>query len=139
MSAYAVVKDDTIINVVEWDGRSSFNPPGTLILLPIGAATGWVKQGGQWVNPHPNPPAPELPIVIDAWRFWAIVDREGLEEQIKGAIAAIPDATQRAVAKAKLDRIPQYHRDDPLFDQLGAQIGLSPQAIDGLFAAAAAL
>lgn len=86
-----------------------------------------------------DPPPPPWH-AIEPWRFWAIVELQGLKGQIDTAVAGIADhPTARAVARARLNHSPRYHRDDPLFDQLGAIIGLSPEAIDGLFEAAAAL
>lgn len=54
---YAVVKDNEVTNIVEWDGESDFNPDGELI-----AATEDTKIGGSWdgnvftfVTPEPPP------------------------------------------------------------------------------------
>lgn len=54
---YAVVKDNEVTNIVEWDGKSDFNPDGELI-----AATEDTKIGGSWdgnvftfVTPEPPP------------------------------------------------------------------------------------
>jgi hypothetical protein len=54
---YAVVKNNEVTNIVEWDGESDFNPDGELI-----AATEDTKIGGSWdgnvftfVTPEPPP------------------------------------------------------------------------------------
>ena len=54
---YAIVKDNEVTNIVEWDGESDFNPDGELI-----AATEDAKIGGSWdgnvftfVTPEPPP------------------------------------------------------------------------------------
>ena len=54
---YAVVKDNEVTNIVEWDGESDFNPDGELV-----AATEDTKIGGSWdgnvftfVTPEPPP------------------------------------------------------------------------------------
>jgi len=54
---YAIVKDNEVTNIVEWDGRSDFAPDGELV-----AATEDTKIGGSWdgnvftfVTPDPGP------------------------------------------------------------------------------------
>lgn len=139
MSKFAQVVDDVIINAIEWDSKGDYPFAGTLVPWPDGAQIGWVKAGGTWANPNPIEPAKPKSVTIDAWRFWAVVNVENLKDQIDVAIAALPNATERAVAKARLDYSATYTRDDPLFNQLGAAIGLGPNNIDDLFAAAAKL
>lgn len=54
---YAIVKDNEVTNIVEWDGESDFNPDGELV-----EATEDTKIGGSWdgnvftfVTPDPGP------------------------------------------------------------------------------------
>lgn len=57
---YAVVRDDVVENIVEWDGvladeqhPDAWMPPeGTdVIPLPEGVGIGWRRQGAEWVQP----------------------------------------------------------------------------------------
>lgn len=57
MMKYAIVKDNEVTNIVEWDGESDFNPDGELV-----EATEDTKIGGSWdgnvftfVTPDPGP------------------------------------------------------------------------------------
>ena len=54
---YAIVKDNEVTNIVEWDGKSDFAPDGELV-----KATEDTKIGGSWdgnvftfVEPDPGP------------------------------------------------------------------------------------
>lgn len=54
---YAIVKNNEVTNIVEWDGESDFNPDGELV-----EATEDTKIGGSWdgnvftfVTPNPGP------------------------------------------------------------------------------------
>lgn len=57
MMKYAIVKNNEVTNIVEWDGESDFNPDGELV-----EATEDTKIGGSWdgnvftfVTPDPGP------------------------------------------------------------------------------------
>ena len=59
MNGYLIVKDNTVINTVLWDGVSDWTPPeGTTVeLAPAHVGIGWTRVDGEWVAPEP-PPAP---------------------------------------------------------------------------------
>ena len=59
MNGYLVIKDNTVINTVVWDGVSDWTPPeGTTVeLAPAHVGIGWTRVGGNWIAPEP-PPAP---------------------------------------------------------------------------------
>jgi hypothetical protein len=59
MNGYLVIKDNTVINTVVWDGVSDWTPPeGTTVeLAPAHVGIGWTRVDGEWVAPEP-PPAP---------------------------------------------------------------------------------
>lgn len=61
------------------------------------------------------------------------------EADIDALIAAIPDAGNRAVAQIVWKHREPFHRSHPLFNQIGADLGLSPSQIDDAFRAAALL
>jgi len=53
---YALIKDDVIANLVEWDGVTPYNPDGDLVLLselPAGVSIGWALVDGVWMPPEP--------------------------------------------------------------------------------------
>ena len=56
MSTYLVIKDNTVINTVVWDGESDWTAPEgtTAVVAPAGVGIGWTKSGSNWI-------APELP------------------------------------------------------------------------------
>lgn len=62
MNTYLVIKDNTVINTVLWDGESDWTPPeGTTVeLAPAGVGIGWTKSGSDWIAPEPAPaPTPD--------------------------------------------------------------------------------
>ena len=59
MNTYLVIRDNTVINTVLWDGESDWAAPeGTNVeLAPAHVGIGWTKSGSDWIAPEP-PPAP---------------------------------------------------------------------------------
>ena len=46
--------DDTIINIVIWDGITPYNVPGTYLIPEVPNVTfGWYLKDGEWINPNP--------------------------------------------------------------------------------------
>lgn len=72
---------------------------------------------------------------LEAWKFWAVVEIAGLTTALNAAIDAIPDASAKAVAKAKLQRTEKYFRSDALFasEFLLAQLSMTSEQIDALW------
>lgn len=68
MSTYLVIKDNTVINTVVWDGESDWAAPeGTTVLVaPAGVGIGWTKSGSNWIAPEPAPAPAEDPNKISA-------------------------------------------------------------------------
>ena len=62
MSRYAIIKDDHVINIVDWDGETHYEPEGELVALaddePVGP--GWTRDKCEWVAP-PEPEADSEP------------------------------------------------------------------------------
>ena len=55
MAKYAIVKDSVVINLIEWDGVTEYNPPdGDIILADAAAYIGGPYESGAFV------PMPEL-------------------------------------------------------------------------------
>jgi len=57
---YAIVQGSAIINIVDWDGTSSWSPPeGTqAIVAPDACDTTWTYLNGTFTPPPPPPPGP---------------------------------------------------------------------------------
>lgn len=62
MNTYLVIKDNTVINTVVWDGESDWTAPEgtTAVIAPAGVGVGWTKSGSNWIAPEPPAlPTPE--------------------------------------------------------------------------------
>ena len=68
MSTYLILKDNTVINAVVWDGVSDWAAPeGTTVLVaPAGVGIGWTKSGSNWIAPEPPTPPAEDPNKVSA-------------------------------------------------------------------------
>ena len=76
---------------------------------------------------------------LEKWRVDTIIDlRLGLRDAINAAIEAMPDPT-RTINRNKLLSVTMFERADPLFDTVGASVGMTAAQIDELWTAAAAL
>ncbi len=73
------------------------------------------------------------------YQFRAMLKIAGIEQAVAGAIAAIEDDAQRAVAEAKLEYALSFQREDPLFDVLAPAVGLTDEEIDALWLQALSL
>ena len=86
MSTYLILKDNTVINTVVWDGESDWTAPeGTTVeLAPGGVGIGWTRVAGNWVAPEPPTPPAEDPNKVSARAKLAAL---GLtEDEIKAMI-----------------------------------------------------
>ena len=68
MNTYLVIKDNTVINTILWDGESDWAAPeGTTVLVaPAGVGIGWTKSGSNWIAPEPAPAPAEDPNKVSA-------------------------------------------------------------------------
>lgn len=64
------------------------------------------------------------------WQFHAMLEVLGKTGDVASAIDGIPDAIDRAVARAKLNNADVFTRDDPLIAVLAPMIGLDDTTID---------
>lgn len=71
-------------------------------------------------------------------RLW-LVGRGIPLSAVDDAIAAIPDATQREVAKVEWEFAPYLERSHPMLLPIGAALGLSDADIDQAFREASAI
>ena len=54
MNTYAVIQNNTIVNIVLWDGVTPYAPQGVLTplaSLPQGVDIGWTVTNGTWGPP----------------------------------------------------------------------------------------
>ena len=63
----------------------------------------------------------------------------GVLGSVQGAIDAIPDATQRALAQIEWDDSQVFERNRPILIMLATALGLSSEQLDDLFITAAGL
>ncbi|PCJ96801.1 MAG: hypothetical protein COA52_00920 [Hyphomicrobiales bacterium] len=73
---------------------------------------------------------------LNAVQFFAMLEILGKTEAVDTAIDAIPDTTEKAVAKAKFKHSVEFNRDDPLFAALAPVVGLTAAEIDTAWMAA---
>lgn len=78
MATYAVVFNNVIVNLVEWDGATPWVPPSVLdqVLPTAGVACGigWTWNNGNPVNPNPPPVVqPPQPVVLTPAQGLAII------------------------------------------------------------------
>lgn len=84
-------------------------------------------------TPPPTPkPVDPLTTALTPVQFDAMLRLSGKYEAITAAVEALPEPS-KSVALAKINRSTEYHREDPLFAQMGAAAGLSSATIDALW------
>ncbi len=123
---------NAVIDGISWTG------------IRLDSDTGQAKAVADWIaagnvpEPYVAPPAPIPPISKAQALLWLRTIGKS-EADVEAAIAAIPDADARAVAEIEWKYREPFHRAHPLFDQLGAALGLSSAQIDDAFRTAALL
>lgn len=54
MSIYAIVTDGKVVNTIQWDGASEYNPDsGDLVVIPeeVNAGVGWLYVNDSFIPP----------------------------------------------------------------------------------------
>lgn len=64
------------------------------------------------------------------FQFFAVLDLAGLMPLLRGAIATVPDALERAAMQSGFDSVQVFTRADPLLSRLAAEAGLPPAQVD---------
>lgn len=124
---YAVIKNGIVDVLSEMKIQGAISVPVNTI---VGSK---LNDDGSFEAP-PEPAATMTP--LNRIQFFAMVELLGKSTQIEAALDAIPDAAQKAVAKAKYKHSSRYDRDDPLFAQLAPAVGLTDAEIDAAWAQA---
>jgi len=68
MNSYLIIKDNTVVNAIVWDGVSDWTPPEgtTAVVAPEGVGIGWTKSGSNWIAPEPLAAPAENPNRVSA-------------------------------------------------------------------------
>lgn len=112
-------------------------PPGD---APAGQVWLW---HGAWVagtQPTPLPQPPDRPVAIhqiSRAQGKAALITAGLWNDVLAYVAAIPDATQKALAEVALHDTQTWQRSSPFLAAAAQALGLSDEQLDELFATAA--
>ncbi len=109
-------------------------PSGSYAVETAPPDAGATWDGDAWV---PSEPVEYRP--LEPYQFHAMLELAGHEEAVKTAIAALPDAKARAVAKAKLERRPEFNREDELVLELSTAIGITPEDLNEMWLEASKL
>ena len=60
MARYALIDktSNIVLNVIEWDGVTDYQPPDGMFVNPIGdrGGIGWIWNGSEWIEPLVEPP-----------------------------------------------------------------------------------
>jgi hypothetical protein len=126
-------QDGTVENVILGDADwVEANAPGA---VPVGpdVGPGWRRVGDQFVPP--DPPPPTVPDRVTARQAVEALLRSGItEDMVEAALSAIPDATQRAIARNLWRRSNDFERNNPTLIALATQsLGMTEQQLDQLF------
>lgn len=121
----AIVENGAVTNVIVGEIEGS-------IPCPEDVSVGWFYNEGEFVSPPTPEPEPVPMLPLQKWRFETMVDMNGLREGIDRAIEAMPEP-QRTVAFNKRNHVPEFYRDDPLFDALGPALDVTPEQIDQMW------
>lgn len=139
MSNYARIDGGAVVELFSTDGDISqmFHP--SLVWVPCGdsVAVGDAWDGEQFRKPTPAPVAAPASVTMRQARA-ALIEAD-LFDAVEAAIAAIPDAKARRMARNDWEFAATVDRDWPLLTQLAAALGLSDDDVRELFTLAATL
>ena len=112
------------------------NPGATCIDAALGGAIGWTYDGQTLTPPVVPPPAPVIPSSVSKAQGKTALIAAGLWPAVLAAVAAIEDATQRALAEVALHDTTTWERTSPTLNALAYGLGLTDAQLDALFIAA---
>ena len=120
----ALVRPDGLVETfIRLDYPEGWKPEEGYTLVPDDELPeGWKM----WPGPVPESVSPRQ------LRIWLV--RAGISiESVDAAIAAIPDATEREVAKIEWEFSPYYERNNMMLRAIAESLGLSEEQVDQAF------
>lgn len=118
--------ENTVVAVIDEDGISRMSMLASEV--PQGAT----------ILPYVAPP-PSVPTEVTRRQAKQALLINGLLANVKPAIDAIPDPTQRAMIQIEWDDSQVFERNRPALIALGSALGLGSAELDALFIQAATL
>ena len=141
---YAIIRNNQVENVIEWDGTSEYQPPEGTVMVPAEDA---ISVGQRVGAPGTIPDISDRQFFQMAAVMGLITKDEALAAVKVGAIPAtlqaivdaIPDADAKFAANMMLSGATVFQRDNALTQQVGAAMGWTTEQLDQFFLAAALL
>ncbi|MFN4124431.1 hypothetical protein [Pannonibacter indicus] len=103
---------------------------------------GWLLEAVPEPEPQPEPepetPAPLPPLTVRQFRL-GLLDAGMTPAHVDDVIAQIEDEASRIRAQIEWEYASQFQRTHPLVATLSAALGLTPEQVDSMWAAAAQL
>jgi hypothetical protein len=131
---YAIIEFGKVANIVEADAEFA-SRNGWVPAESAGIGDTW---DGQTFTPAPPPP-PVVPQSVTMRQARLALLGADLLDNIDAAIAAIPDEAQRRAAQIEWEYANTVERNSTFVQQMAAGLGMTPEQMDQLFIAAAAI
>lgn len=125
-----LIQTDT---VADWMGTTDVPPP---VFDPVIAGCFW--RGDRWEIEDAKPPVAPVPTAVTMRQARLALLGAGLLAQVNAAIASMAGAEGEA-ARIEWEYALEVRRDSPLVAGLSAALGLTDEALDNLYRAAAGL
>ena len=128
----AIVKGGTVVDVVMWDGQSSWAPPAGSQAVACGdnVGPGFTYAGGAFTAPAA---VANVPQQVSALQARVALSRAGLLTAVEAFMASTAATAETKIFWQYADPIDRNH---VLVKAIGAQLGLTDAQIDALFVAA---
>lgn len=93
---HVIVRNNKVINVIEWDGTATWTSPDDCIVAQhVTASIGWDWNDGAPTDPTPPPPPPPPPIDLS--------DSDNLVRTLKAVLLAATRLSGKTTADAKAE------------------------------------
>lgn len=96
------------------------------------SASGYVESDVTPLDLTPVQPVVAASVSPRQLRIWLVTHGISVDA-VDAAISAIPDATQRQIARIEWDYSPYYERNHPLLNAVAASLGLTEDDVDQAF------